>query len=273
MARELFVEVRTEELPAGMVLPALAGLAEGVLGLLAGVEHGDVRTWATPRRLAVAVSDVAEARPVKERLVTGPPADRAFQDGAPTKVAIGFARGRGVDPSALEVVDGPRGPVVAARITEGGEATAELVSAGLGEVVRGLPFRKSMEWGTGGLRFGRPIQSIAALFGGGDGAALDAPAERAPLDFVPRRRALREYAPIPHSRMGDFRWLDEAHYFVGVDGPGGWVESGDYAIVFAADGTTDFVLLKLADAEDHRLVLEIEPLLQSVRLIREGVDA
>ncbi len=151
-------------------------------------------------------------------------------------------------------------------------------------IMTGVPHRLFIDLEEGGyaiewlveeeaLGGGEGLGGLAALFGGGDGAALDAPAERAPLDFVPRRRALREYAPIPHSRMGDFRWLDEAHYFVGVDGPGGWVESGDYAIVFAADGTTDFVLLKLADAEDHRLVLEIEPLLQSVRLIREGVDA
>ncbi len=115
------------------------------------------------------------------------------------------------------------------------------------------------------------LAGLSSLFGGA-GLPPDPSEEKAPLDFVPRRRTEREYHPIPHSRMGVFQWLDEAHYFVGVDGPGGWVESGDYAIVFAADGTTDSILLRLADADDHQLVLEIEPLLQSVRLVREGVD-
>jgi prepilin-type N-terminal cleavage/methylation domain-containing protein len=151
-------------------------------------------------------------------------------------------------------------------------------------IMTGVPHRLLIDLEEGGytiewlaeqeaLDGGDGLAGFAALLSGGGMDALDSAEERPSLDFVPRRRAEREYHPIPHSRMGVFRWLDEAHYFVGVDGPGGWVESGDYAIVFAADGTTDSILLTLADAQDHRLVLEIEPLLQSVRMLREGVDA
>jgi glycyl-tRNA synthetase beta chain len=163
---ELFIEVRCEELPAAYVRPALAALAKGIVGLLEGIEHGDAKTWATPRRLAVAVQDVAAGRPKQETLVTGPPADRAFVDGQPTGAAKGFARGKGVAVEDLEVVDGPRGKVVAARVTEGGERTADLVAAGLDGIVRGLPFKKSMQWGEGGVSFGRPLQSISALYSG-----------------------------------------------------------------------------------------------------------
>lgn len=163
---ELFVEIRCEELPPGMVQPALDGLRDGLLALLAGVDHGAVRLFATPRRLAVAIADVPEARPFVEKLVTGPPADRAFQDGVPTQAAIGFAKGKGLPVEAIEIVDGPKGRVIAIRVKEGGEQTRAVVEKGLEGVVRAIPFAKSMEWGSGGIRFGRPIQGIAALFGG-----------------------------------------------------------------------------------------------------------
>ncbi len=166
MPADVMVEVRVEELPASMVRPALAALSDGVVGLLSGVAHGEPEVFATPRRLAVHVPEVAEGRPLVEREVTGPPADRAFVDGEPTKAALGFARGRGVDPSALRVVEGPRGPVVAVTVQEGGERTADLLAAGLEGVILGLPFAKAMEWGEGGIRFGRPLHEVSALYGG-----------------------------------------------------------------------------------------------------------
>lgn len=163
--RTLFVEVRCEELPPSMVRPALDGLASGLQGLLGSLATGKVRKFATPRRIAVAIDDVAEERPVVEKLVTGPPADKAQVNGQWTQGAIGFARGKGKTADDLRIVDGPKGKVVAVTLTEGGEKTIDLVRDGLEAVVRGVPFHKTMEWGSGGIRWGRPISSIAALLG------------------------------------------------------------------------------------------------------------
>ncbi|MBN2798807.1 MAG: glycine--tRNA ligase subunit beta [Deltaproteobacteria bacterium] len=163
---ELLIEIRFEELPATMIGPALTGLAQGVERLLEGVEHGALTTYSTPRRFAVVVEDVAAASPVVERLVTGPPADRAFKDGVPTKGALGFAAGKGVAVEDLEIVDGPKGKVIAARVREGGAQTVEVIAGGLEALVLGLPFAKTMEWGAGGVRFGRPLHGVAAIFGG-----------------------------------------------------------------------------------------------------------
>lgn len=116
------------------------------------------------------------------------------------------------------------------------------------------------------------LAGLAALLADG-GAGLDDAREPEVLEFTPPRRGERDYYPIPHRRMGSFQWLDEAHYFVGIDGPGGWVESGDYAIVFGADGLTDAALLQLADAQDHQVTLELEPLRQHVRVRRAGADS
>ena len=166
MSAQLFVELLLEELPASMVRPALESLKTGLLGLLDGIEHGDVRVWATPRRLAVAIDDVAEARPLVEELLTGPPAERSFKDGEPTGAAKGFARGKGVEVADLEIVDGPKGKVIAARVQTGGERTSELIRDGIDAVVTGISFKKSMEWGRGGLRYARPLHRVNALFDG-----------------------------------------------------------------------------------------------------------
>lgn len=166
MSAELLIELRTEELPPGMVQPALDGLRKGVLELLAGVTYGAVRTYATPRRLAVVVESVATHKPLVERLVTGPPADRAFVDGKPSPAAAGFAKGKGLPVEAIQIVDSPKGKVIAVTVKEGGEATRDVLEKGLEALIRAVPFHKTMEWGSGGLRFGRPLQGVAAVFGG-----------------------------------------------------------------------------------------------------------
>lgn len=162
---ELFIAVRCEELPANLIAPALEGLERGVVALLEGIEHGPVRSFSTPRRLAVSVADCAEGRPVVEALVTGPPL------AAPEKARAGFARGKGVAFEDLRVVEGKKGKVVAALVTEGGERTVEQVAAGLEKLILGLPFKKAMQWGKGGIRWGRPIHQVIALF---DGALIPA---------------------------------------------------------------------------------------------------
>lgn len=113
----------------------------------------------------------------------------------------------------------------------------------------------------GGEDFGTP------LFGTphGDSETGDGPA----IAWVPPRVQERDYFPIPDHQMGAFSQLDDALYFVGVEGASGWVESGEYPIVFYVDGTTDASLLEIADADDKHVTLEIEPILERVH-VRAG---
>ncbi len=164
---DLFVELLVEEIPASMVRPALEGLRKGILGAIKGLDHGEVRTWATPRRFAVAISGVQAARPVQEKLITGGPAERAFVDGQPSKMAIGFAKSKGVDVSALEVVEVPkRGKVVAVRVRQGGERAIDLVCEAMSSIIESIPFKKSMRWGAGTLTFGRPLHRVTITWDG-----------------------------------------------------------------------------------------------------------
>jgi glycyl-tRNA synthetase beta chain len=163
---ELLVEVVSEELPARFVAMGVEGLERAVLGLLSGLEIGAVRRYSTPRRLAVVVSGVPAERPRTERLVLGPPADRAWGPDGPTAAGIGFAKGKGVDPALLRVVDGPKGSVVAIPVVEGGESTASRLSAGLPAAILGIAFPKTMEWGQGEIRWARPIQRVNVVLHG-----------------------------------------------------------------------------------------------------------
>ena len=147
MATLLF-EIGTEELPAWYVVQgrrALVALA-GERLREARLEHGAVTGFATPRRLTLRVDDVAERRERRHERRRGPSADVAFDAaGAPTKAAIGFARGQGVPPEALSVEETERGAYVFAELETGGEPAAELLPELLASLVRDLPAdRKSV---------------------------------------------------------------------------------------------------------------------------------
>ena len=163
---DLLVEVRFEELPVSYIRGAATALEKGVVGLLVGVSHGDTRVFSTPRRIAVAVADVELGRPREEQIQTGPSVSIAKKDGEWTKAAEGFARGKGLVPDDLEIVEGPKGPVIAARVQTGGETTVELVAAGLEGVVLGVNAPKSMRWGSESTRWARPLHGVLAVFGG-----------------------------------------------------------------------------------------------------------
>ena len=163
---ELFVEVGTEELPARFVVPAMEGLAAALARVLGPLAPNAPRTWATPRRIAVAFQGVLEETPRTEKLVTGPAASIAFQDGAPTPAAVAFAAKLGVPVASLERVPGPKGEVVAGRRVEGGLRTADVLASSLEAAILGIPFKKSMKWGARSESFARPVRYVCAVLGG-----------------------------------------------------------------------------------------------------------
>lgn len=163
---ELFVEIGTEELPARFVGPALEGFAAGLKKLLGPLTTSTPRVYGTPRRLAVAFADVESRRPVVEKLVTGPAAAIALKDGQLTPAGLAFVKKQGASVEEVTTVDTPKGPVLAVKKAEGGESAARILAEGLDAVVTAIPFKKAMRWGTGSVRFARPIHSVCVVFGG-----------------------------------------------------------------------------------------------------------
>jgi len=166
MPRLLF-EIGTEKLPAWYVARGADALAEGLAGRLADLRlaHGAVRTFATPRRLAVLVDDVAEATERRVEARRGPAEGAAFDaDGRPTKAAAGFAASAGVRPEALVVEATPKGRYVVARREVGGEDATAVLPTALAALVTELPAARKMRWGEVDAAFVRPIAWLTALW-------------------------------------------------------------------------------------------------------------
>jgi glycyl-tRNA synthetase beta chain len=172
VARLLF-EIGTEEIPPRF----LAGAVEQLESLArerldtARLSFGEIKTYATHRRLALIVEGLAEQQESRLREEQGPPAPRAFnEDGTPNHAAIGFARRWGVKPEDLQVRPTDRGDYLFAVFKEEGRPAIEVLKELLPQLPGGLYFPKTMRWGTGSLRFARPIRWLAALL---DGAAIE----------------------------------------------------------------------------------------------------
>ena len=162
----LAFEIGTEEIPAFDLHRATAQLARLVPDALDAVRipHGEVAVHTTPRRLVAIVEDVAEFTEALEETFRGPSAKIAFDaEGNPTKAAVGFARGKGVDVGALEVRD-EKGVeyVFATRRVEARDA-AELLPEVLEGVIAGIAWPKSCRWGSTSEYFSRPVRWIVAM--------------------------------------------------------------------------------------------------------------
>ncbi|PLX85873.1 MAG: glycine--tRNA ligase subunit beta [Desulfuromonas sp.] len=169
MSAELFIELGTEEIPAGFIPKALDDMSRLLTQELdkARIGFGEITTYATPRRLAVSVQEVSRLQERQELEVTGPPARIAFDaDGNPTKAAEGFARTNGVDVTDLQRIETPKGEYLfISKVIEGGDSAEQLPDI-LSRVVSQLPFRKSMRWKDLEVRFARPMHWIVALYDG-----------------------------------------------------------------------------------------------------------
>ena len=159
------LEIGTEELPADFARQALEQLEVLVQRDLQEqrLAVSAVRVTGTPRRLAVLLEGLPDAQPDRREERKGPPADQAFRDGVPTAAAAGFARRCGIDPSALELRDTPRGSFVFATVLERGRETAAVLGDLIPRWIEALQGRRFMRWGSGEARFSRPIRWLVAL--------------------------------------------------------------------------------------------------------------
>lgn len=163
MAKDLLLEIGTEEVPAHFMPGILAQLKEKATAKFQEMrlDFDEVTTLGTPRRTALLVKNLAETQQGASSEYKGPSTAIAFdKDGNPTKAAIGFARGKKVDVADLVVKDG----YVYAVSSEEGKQTVELLPTLLKELVEGLNFPKNMRWGDLDFRFVRPLRWLVALY-------------------------------------------------------------------------------------------------------------
>ena len=156
---ELLLELFSEEIPAGMQPRARKDL-ERLLAALLEERHlgfAEMRSWATPRRLGIAVSGLPERQPDRVSERRGPRVD------APEKARQGFLRSlEGLDYELFERED-RKGRALYARVREAGRPTKEALGEALPAMLERFPWPKSMRWGEGEQRWVRPLHAILCL--------------------------------------------------------------------------------------------------------------
>ncbi|MGX1747660.1 MULTISPECIES: glycine--tRNA ligase subunit beta [unclassified Brevundimonas] len=206
---QLLLEIFSEEIPARMQPGAARDLERMASDRLkaAGLIWDALTTYAGPRRLTLVIDGLPAATPDRNEELKGP------KTSAPAQALEGFLRKTGLTQDQLVERDG----VWFAEISSKGRATTEVVAESVDDIIRHFPWPKSMRWGTGTLRWVRPIKRILALY---DGAVI--PFE---VDGIP---------------SGD---VTEGHRFMGAGQPFAVKDFADYR----AKLERNFVLLDAAD--------------------------
>ena len=156
---DLLIELFSEEVPASLQAQAAGNLKKLITnGMVdAGLTYASAAAFHTPRRLTLAVEGLLDASPTVQEERKGP------KVGAPEQAIQGFLRGAGLAMADLEVRDDKKGQVYFAKITKPGRTATEIVAETLESTIRNFPWPKSMRWGSGSLRWVRPLQSILCL--------------------------------------------------------------------------------------------------------------
>ncbi|MEJ2390848.1 MAG: glycine--tRNA ligase subunit beta [Gammaproteobacteria bacterium] len=167
-ARDLLIELGTEELPPKALLRLSNAFAAAIRQGLAQAElaYANIQPFASPRRLAILVTDLQTQQADKDQERRGPALQAAFDEqGNPTKAAQGFARSCGVDVSVLETLETDKGSWLVYRARVKGNTAASLLPDIINTALNQLPIPKRMRWADLDAQFVRPVHWVVLLFG------------------------------------------------------------------------------------------------------------
>lgn len=242
--RDLLIEIGTEELPPKALKKLSDAFTSGIIEGLnkAELSHGTVKSYATPRRLALLVHNLDTAQSDRAVEKRGPALQAAFDgDGNPTKATEGFARSCGISADQLDKLETDKGAWLVYRTIQQGQPTAALIPAIVQDSLNTLPIPKRMRWGNLEAEFVRPVHWLVLLFGDDvidaeiltvksgrdtcghrfhhpDPIYLGEPAAYAPIletsghviaDFADRREAIRAQVMEAAEKNGGMAVIDE----------------------------------------------------------------
>ncbi|WP_367105598.1 glycine--tRNA ligase subunit beta [uncultured Psychrobacter sp.] len=157
----ILFELGCEELPPKSLKPLRDALQASVTDQLneADINFDSIKAYAAPRRLALQIEGISDKQPDRSEQKRGPAIKAAFDaDGNPTRAAMGFAKGLGIEPSELITINTDKGDYVGFEQTIHGQATIELLPEIFQTALDNLPIAKRMRSGTSRDEFVRPVQ-------------------------------------------------------------------------------------------------------------------
>ena len=165
---DLAFEIGVEELPPAEVTRAAGAVRAALAEKLAAtrLRHGDITVLSAPRRIAAIVAGVQPREDDEEQAIRGPRLSAAYdEDGNPTKAALGFARGQGIDVTGLRSLTFNGGTYTGFIKHVPGRPAAQVLADVLPAVVADLRAERNMRWNAPGLSYSRPIRWVLALLG------------------------------------------------------------------------------------------------------------
>ncbi|OWU73063.1 glycyl-tRNA synthetase subunit beta [Phaeobacter sp. 22II1-1F12B] len=258
---DLLIELFSEEIPARMQARAAEDLKKKVTdGLVeAGLTYAGAAALHTPRRLTLTLEGLLAASPRLSEERKGPKVD------APEKAIEGFLRGAGLTRDQLEERDTPKGRVFFAVIEKEGRPAEEIVAEVLEATIRNFPWPKSMRWGSGSLRWVRPLHSILCLLTDENGARV-VPMEIDGIKAVDSTEGHRFMAPGRFSvtSFEDYEAkLKRAHVVLSAD---------ERAEHIWADATNAAFAAGLEVVEDKGLLAEVAGLVEWPVVLMGQID-
>ncbi|GLR29345.1 glycyl-tRNA synthetase beta chain [Psychrobacter pacificensis] len=162
----ILFELGCEELPPKSLKPLRDALQTSVTEQLSAAEitFDSIKAFATPRRLAIQIEGISDKQPDRTEQKRGPAIKAAFDsDGNPTRAAMGFAKGLGIEASELTTINTDKGDYVGFEQTISGQATTELLPAIFQTALDSLPIAKRMRSGASRNEFVRPVQWVVLM--------------------------------------------------------------------------------------------------------------
>lgn len=166
MSNKYLLEIGVEELPANFIDDALKQLYDNMKSMFEEerIDYGDIKTYATPRRLVAIVDGLADKQRKLIETVKGPAKKIAYgEDGKPTKALEGFMRGQGIGLDDVFEKEHKGVEYIFANVVREGKDTSTVLTERIPSVIKGIVFPKSMRWGGKNIRFARPIRWIVSL--------------------------------------------------------------------------------------------------------------
>lgn len=165
---DLLLEIGTEELPAQHLKKLSEQLSTHLQGQLskASISYGQTHSYATPRRLAVVIQDVALTQQSQRIEKRGPALKAAFDaEGHPTLACLGFANSCNTTVDQLSIEETEKGSWLFFRQEQPGQATDTLLPGLVKQAIQQLTIPKPMRWGDHNISFIRPVQWVVLLWG------------------------------------------------------------------------------------------------------------
>ncbi len=170
----ILFELGCEELPPKSLKPLRDALQASVIAQLteADITFDSIKAFAAPRRLALQIQGISDKQPDRSEQKRGPAIKAAFDaEGNPTRAAMGFAKGLGIEASELITINTDKGDYVGYEQVIHGQATTELLATIFQTALDNLPIAKRMRSGASRNEFVRPVQWAVLMQ---DSAVIDA---------------------------------------------------------------------------------------------------